>query len=133
MPLSPLRTVLSTTAVAATLSACQRQERLSTELTNARLTPVLWEAPDSPALPDSSGPLHNDCALRLRDQVTGTEYQIQRRHAIRTNPDAPAGTAATWAQKGDYLRILTSPGGPPSSYIQVECGTWRVLARVSSR
>lgn len=129
-----LRALLCIATGALALPACRKQGSPGSELTSARLIPVLWDTPDSSTATASNGPPPSTCALRLRDENTGTEYQLQRRHASWTNPDAPAGTAAIWAQKGDYMRILPDPPtGPPSSYVQVECGTWKVIGLVASR
>jgi hypothetical protein len=116
------------------LAACAGEEQLSTELANASMSPVLWEPPASTSAIDPNGPPPTTCALRLRDLRTGTEYQILRRQARRTNPDAPPGTPATWEQHGDYMRILAEPGaGPPSSLVRIACGSWKVLSLVPSK
>ena len=105
---------------------------MSTELTMARLSPVLWDTPGSTTATDPNGPPPNACALRLRDLNTGTEYQIQRRTSTRTNPEAPPGTPSLWAQHGDYMRIIEDPSaGRPSVYVRVTCGTWKVDSLVS--
>src|SRR5688500_19432547 len=69
------------------LGACQGKEQLGTELANASMSPVLWEPLDSSSAIDPNGPPPTTCALRLRDLRTGTEYQILRRQATRTNRD----------------------------------------------
>jgi hypothetical protein len=116
------------------LGACEGKEELGTELANASMSPVLWEPLDSNSAIDPNGPPPTTCALRLRDLRTGTEYQILRRQATRTNPDAPSGTPATWEQHGDYMRILPEPGaGPPSSLVRIACGSWKVLSLVPNK
>lgn len=115
------------------LGACAGEEQLSTELANASMSPVLWEPLDSTSAIDPNAPPPTTCALRLRDLRTGTEYQIMRRQATRTNPEAPPGTPATWEQHGDYMRILEEPSaGPPSSLVRIACGSWKVLSLVPS-
>ncbi len=116
------------------LGGCEANEQLGTELMNARMSPILWEPPDTKSAIDPSGPPPTTCAMRLRYLRTGTEYQILRRQATLTNPDAPSGTPATWEQHGDYMRILAEPGtGPPSSLVRVACGSWKVLGLVPNQ
>lgn len=116
------------------LGACQGEEQLGTELANASMSPILWEPRDSTSAIDPNGPPPTTCALRLRDLRTGTEYQILRRQATRTNRDAPPGTPAIWEQYGDYMRILAEPGaGPPSSLVRIACGSWKVLSLVPNK
>jgi len=116
------------------LGGCAGEKQLSTELANASMAPVLWEPLDSTSAIDPNGPPPTTCAMRLRDLRTGTEYQILRRQATRTNPDAPPGTPATWEQHGDYMRILSEPGaGPPSSLVRIACGSWKVLSLVPNK
>jgi len=117
-----------------TLGACEGKRELGTELANASMSPVLWELRDSTSAIDPNDPPPTTCALRLRDLRTGTEYQILRRQATRTNPDAPPGTPATWDQYGDYMRILAEPGaGPPSSLVRIACGSWKVVSLVPNQ
>jgi hypothetical protein len=116
------------------LGACEGREQLGTELANATMSPVLWDPPDSTSVIDPNAPPPTACAMRLRDLRTGTEYQIMRRQATRTNPDAPSGTPATWEQHGDYMRMLAEPGaGPPSSLVRIACGSWKVMGLVPNR
>ena len=116
------------------LSACRDHEVLSTELATARMVPIVWDTSASATVSDSLKSPANACALRLRDARTGTEYQIQRQSALRTNPDAPAGTAAVWTQRGDYMKILAgSNKGQPSVYVRIECGTWKVEGLVPAK
>jgi hypothetical protein len=116
------------------LSACQERDLLSTELANARMVPIVWDTSATAAASDSLQAPPNACALRLRDSLTGSEYQIQRRSATRTNPDAPAGTAPVWAQRGDYAKILPGPNkSRPSVYVRIECGTWKVEGLVPAK
>src|SRR3990170_761425 len=116
------------------LSACRDHEVLSTELANARMVPIVWDTSASAAARDSLNSPANACALRLRDSRTGTEYQIQRQSTLRTNPDASAGAAAVWTQRGDYMKILAgSNRGQPSVYVRIECGTWKVEGLVPAK
>src|SRR5687768_15961488 len=98
------------------------------------MSPVIWDAHDSSTAIHPNGPPPTTCALRLRDLRTGTEYQILRRQATRTNRDAPRGTPAIWEQYGDYRQILAEPSaGPPSSLVRIACGSWKVLSLVPSK
>lgn len=129
-----LRLVVLFALAAQSLGACEGKEELGTELANASMSPVLWEPIDSNSVIDPNGPPPTTCALRLRDLRTGTEYQILRRQATRTNPDAPSGTPATWEQHGDYMRILAEPGaGSPSALVRIACGSWKVLSLVPNK
>lgn len=118
------------------LMGCAGQERLSTDLANASLEPVLWEPkPDSFAPADPDGPPPNACALRLRDRRTGFEYQLQRSHARRIEARPSNGPKESqWYQEGEYLRIFDDePVGRASSWVRIECGSWKVLGLVSSQ
>jgi hypothetical protein len=136
MPFYPCQYACWASLAVLALMGCAGHERLSTDLANASLEPVLWEPkPDSFAPADPDGPPPNACALRLRDRRTDIEYQLQRHHARRVEARPSNGAEGSqWHQVGDYLRIFDhEPVGRASSWVRIECGSWKVLGLVSSQ
>jgi hypothetical protein len=101
---------------------------LSTELVNARLGVVAWPPTIGSKVPSLTQPAHTKCGLLLRDERSGINYQLERSHK-----GEGAGAAASWFEYGDYAPLLPDAGAPPSYWVRIECGTWKVIGLVSAK
>ncbi len=95
------------------------------------MVPIIWDTSESAQANDSLGRPASACALRIRDSLTGVDYQIRHEVSRRVDSATAAGSTPVWEQVGDYARIPTGPEhGLASSWVRVECGSWKVIGLV---
>lgn len=105
--------------------------RLGDDLASAQLRPIEWlNDADEIVQADSAPGTKHRCPVRFLDERSGIRYVLQQARAV-----APPGRGpeATDPWQGDYLRVGTEPQmGPPSHWVRIDCGTWKVLELVRS-
>lgn len=106
--------------------------KLSTELQRARFLVLLWPPDSGSSTPSATPPSHTKCALRLRDENTGTIYQLAQ--ATKQEPADGRGNPADWPELGDYsVHRRESDGSGGSHRVRIDCGTWKPLGIVAAR
>jgi hypothetical protein len=111
--------------------SCARDSgsRLGDDLASAQLRPIEWQNDAGEIVPGDSAPgTKHRCPVRFLDERSGIRYVLQQSRAV-----APPGREpeATDPWQGDYLRVGTEPQiGPPSHWVRIDCGTWKVLELV---
>lgn len=105
--------------------------KLSTELAIARFSVVLWPPALGSTTPSPTQPAHTKCAMRLKDENTGTFHVLTR--STKQEPPGGAGDPSTWAEYGDYSPQVPGKTSGASHWVRIDCGPWKPFGIVPAR
>ncbi len=104
--------------------------KLSTELQHARVVVLVGPPSADTTKPKTGAKSDSKCALRLRDDNTGTVYQLAQ--STKRQPDGAPSDPAGWPEYGDYSVHLNGGGQGGSSRIRFDCASLQPLGVVSA-
>ena len=131
-----MRYLAPTAAFLALIASCGPKDgldtKLSTELANARFVVTLWPPEEGSLTPSATQPAHTKCGMQLKDETTGTIYQLAT-STKKMPPDGPPDPA-NWPEYGDYSIHKAEENSSGATHrVRIQCGSWKPLAVMTAR